>query len=178
MNKYLLTLSLLWIFTISPSHASSQDSLTTPLIKHSIGVGYGIPYGIWGVSLDLGVLSYLDLTFGFGTTYHAGVAYSTGMRYYLRAPNHVFRPRVSLYYGINSGVYFKDGLHDGKTYRGLTMGAGALWLWKSTKFGFDIDLNYILTTPYSESKWREKGFVPAGGDYGRIKIDFGIRRAF
>ncbi len=90
----------------------------------NVGVGFGIPYGVLGFNLELSLLPYLSVTGGFGTTIFTGVGYNVGLKGYFRKPGPVWRPRASVYYGIN-GMYAKDFNHpDNEKYSGVTVGLG------------------------------------------------------
>lgn len=132
----------------------------------TFGVGFGIPYGTLGINVEFNLVPYLSVTGGLGTTIFSGLGYSIGLKGYFRKPGKVWRPRASIYYGIN-GLYAEDINHpDNKKYTGITAGLGQLFLWK--KHGFDLDLIYLITSKL----WEEH----SGG--GRIKLSIGYRYAF
>ncbi len=88
--------------------------------RGNIGVGFGIPYGLLGFNLELNPLPYLGVTGGFGTTIFSGIGYNVGVKTYFRKPGPVWRPRVSVYYGINA-IYADDfNDPDNKKYSGVT----------------------------------------------------------
>jgi hypothetical protein len=131
------------------------------------GVGFGIPYGTLGFNLEIGLLPYLSVTGGLGTTIFTGIGYSAGLKAYFRRPGKTWRPRASVYYGINA-VYAEDFNHPAnKKYSGWTVGAGQIFLWQH--HGFDLDLMYIINSPL----WDE---YP--GEYRKFKISLGYRYAF
>ena len=132
----------------------------------TFGIGFGLPYGLLGINLEFLVIPYLSVTGGLGTTLFAGLGYNVGIKGYFRKPGPIWRPRASIYYGIN-GIYAVDFNHpDNKKYSGLTVGLGQIFLWE--KHGFDLDLIYIVTSKL----WDEHD----GG--GKIKISIGYRYAF
>ncbi len=132
----------------------------------TFGIGLGAPYGTFGINLEFNVIPYLSITGGIGTTIFAGIGYNIGLKGYFRKPGPVWRPRASIYYGVN-GIYAEDFNHpDNKKYSGVTAGIGQLFLWE--KHGFDLDLMYIV----SSGLWDEHD----GG--GKIKISIGYRYAF
>ena len=73
----------------------------------SVGAGLGVPYGAWGINLEINALPILSISGGLGTTIFAGVGWSVGARGYFRKPGPVWRPRVSAFYGINA-IYAED----------------------------------------------------------------------
>lgn len=132
----------------------------------TFGVGFGVPYGTLGINLEFFVIPYLSVTGGVGTTIFSGVGYSVGLKGYFRKPGPVWRPRASVYYGIN-GIYAEDfNDPNNKKYSGVTAGIGQLFLWG--KNGFDLDLMFLVTS----GLWDEHD----GG--GKIKISIGYRYAF
>lgn len=133
----------------------------------TVGAGFGVPYGILGVGLEINALPYLSLNGGLGTTIFSGVGWNVGARGYFRKPGPVWRPRISAFYGIN-GIYAEDFGHPANaSYTGVTVGVGQLFLWQ--QHGFDLDLMYIINSELYDA-------IP--GDYVRIKINVGYRFAF
>jgi len=133
----------------------------------SAGVGFGVPYGILGINLEIKALPFLSISGGLGTTIFSGVGYSVGARGYFRKPGPVWRPRVSAFYGIN-GMYAEDFNHPAnRKYAGFTAGVGQIFLWQ--KHGFDLDLMYIINSELYDVH---------PGSYVRIKINVGYRYAF
>lgn len=133
----------------------------------SVGAGLGVPYGGWGVNLEMNVLPIISVSGGLGTTIFAGVGWSVGARGYFRTPGPVWRPRVSAFYGINA-IYAEDFSDpSNRAYPGLTAGVGQIFLWQ--RHGFDLDLMYIVNSQYDDIH---------GGDYVKIKVNVGYRFAF
>lgn len=133
----------------------------------TVGVGFGVPYGILGVGVEINALPVLSLNGGLGTTIFAGVGWNVGARAYFRKPGPVWRPRISAFYGVN-GIYAEDFGHpDNASYTGFTVGVGQLFLWQ--QHGFDLDLMYIINSELYD-------IYP--GDYVRFKINVGYRFAF
>ncbi len=131
------------------------------------GLGFGIPYGTLGFNLEVNLLPYLSINGGLGTTIFSGIGYSAGLKGYIRKPGPIWRPRVSVFYGVN-GVYAEDFNHPAnKKYSGWTVGAGQIFLWQH--HGFDIDLMYIINS----NLWDEHP-----GEYRKFKISLGYRYAF
>lgn len=133
----------------------------------SAGVGLGIPYGVLGLNLELNALPVLSVSAGLGTTIFAGVGWNVGARAYFRKPGPVWRPRLSAFYGTNTAYAVELGDPSNKSYLGLTVGAGQIFLWQN--HGFDFDLMYIVNSQYDNEH---------SADYVRIKINIGYRFAF
>jgi hypothetical protein len=149
--------------------------------KNSFGLGLGIPYGALGVNIDINAGSNLNLSLGIGTTIFAGIGYNVGFKYFFTPIERTFRPRVSAYYGINAIVLKEyigiDKEDEGESYTGLSIGAGAQWMWGKTKSnGLDFDIIYIATTGYDVDKLKEEGFDVE--EYGKVKISIGYRHGF
>jgi hypothetical protein len=161
-------------------------------LKTSIGLGLGIPYGMYGANMDYFVNPHVALTAGFGTTEAAGAGYAIGSRYYFVGPDKTFRPRLTALAGIN-GSLKKDVLRkDAKnrdsandivsieeTYPGASLGLGALITWGSRRSqGIDLDVYYIASSGvYSRiSELNDKGYNIKRP--GRINISFGFRGLF
>lgn len=133
----------------------------------SVGAGFGIPYGALGVNLEINVIPYLSLSGGFGTTVYAGVGWSAGARGYFIKPGHLWRPRISAFYGTNKIYSEGRGNPNNKSYPGFTAGIGQIVLFK--RHGFDLDLMYIINSQIDNEH---------NEDYSKIKISVGYRFAF
>lgn len=164
----------------------AQTSSTPVEVKrHSIGLGWGIPYGGLGINLDANDPHFLALSIGVGTTVFSDmpfkdyevfdlIAYNAGIKCFFTSVEKPLRPRVSIYYGVNS-----ISLHgNGQRNWGVSLGIGLQWMWGEAKSsGFDFDIIYIGTTDINVEGLPE-------GSYKRIektneiKISIGLRRAF
>ena len=168
---------LLTIVTLSFTTLSAQ------IIKNSsIGIGLGVPYGVLGINGEVAVHPHFSLSAGVGSTLFAGVGYAIGARAYLFPADKVWRPRVSVHYGVNSMIVAQasgDMPKDGKKFSGLTLGIGTLAMFgDSRKSGFDFEIAYLATTGELENEINK---MNASGDYehidmpGKIKIILGYR---
>lgn len=139
--------------------------------KHgSVGLGFGIPYGVLGINAEYYIIPYLSCSGGIGTTLFAGLGYSVGARGYVRKPGHFWRPRASLFYGINGfWLINNDQIYhpENEKFRGLTIGLGQLF--QTRQHGLDLDLMYIINSEL---------YQVHPGDYVRLKISVGYRYAF
>jgi hypothetical protein len=166
-----------------PALCAQPDSLSSPeLKKNSVGLGFGIPYGILGGNLDINVAPNLDLSAGIGAAASAGVGYSFGLKYFFTPIERTFRPRISAYYGTNTAVEattitFYSSSTEKKTYSGLNLGLGAQFMWGETKSnGLDFDIIYIATTGLDLEEWRDRGFTVE--EPGKVKFSIGYRHGF
>jgi hypothetical protein len=146
----------------------------------SIGLGFGIPYGMFGVNLDILLYKYLYFTAGLGTGIYITPMYNIGSKLYLRSGNYKWRPRVSAYYGTNGMLYVEDGYKS--SYSGLTVGVGQLWTLGLTKtIGIDIDILYIVDDSKIEKRFQElkrAGYEFQTEALGNIKVSLGLRYCF
>lgn len=140
-----------------------------------MGLGFGIPYGLFGANFEFNANDYLSLTAGVGSTIFAGVGAAGGARVYLADRSKGFRPRLSAIYGTNTII--DPGGSDWIQKQGLNLGIGAKWVDVFTKRGFNFDLLYIVTPDIEElqRKYGASGFSLLGH---RLKIAFGWGWAF
>ena len=154
----------------------------------SVGIGLGVPYGILGFNIDFTVANNLNLSGGIGTTIFAGVGYSIGAKYFFRDVGHTWRPRVLIFYGINSMIYteiytedYSGEVDESWKYSGLTLGIGQQWTFgESKRHSFDLDLMYLATQGDfhdKKEKLEDEGYDITGGD-AKIKISLGYRYCF
>jgi len=179
MKKSLISFA---VITLSFTSLSAQIAKTG-----SIGVGIGVPYGVIGINGEVAVHPNFSLSAGVGTTIYAGVGYAVGTRAYLNPAEKMWRPRVSVHYGINSVIAVTDnasGLSSGsgEKFSGLTLGIGTLAMFgERRKNGFDFEIVYLATTGGMQDKINE---MNASGYYehidmpGRIRVMLGYRFGF
>lgn len=96
-------------------------------INNSFGIGIGVPYGIIGENIDFNLVSNINGSFGLGTTYFAGASYNVGLKLFFKDALQVYRPRVFMFYGINS-VDKYERTDDNNSYSGLSFGLGSQFL--------------------------------------------------
>lgn len=138
----LIGLLTLAFATSNISAAGAPDMASAK--KVSVGLGFGIPYGVLGSSFDINVAPQFDVSLGFGTTVLAGAGYNVGVRYYLAGEEKNFRPRLSANYGTNAMVQIEDsyGNWDGEDWdwsyaKPQDRGAGNAQAWRSSGIGED-----------------------------------------
>ncbi|MCZ7609304.1 MAG: hypothetical protein M5U17_03995 [Ignavibacterium sp.] len=90
-------------------------------INNSFGIGVGVPYGIIEGNIDFNIVSNINGSFGLGTTYFAGASYNIGLKLFFTNALKVFRPRVFIFYGINSVDKFERS-DDNNSYAGVSLG--------------------------------------------------------
>jgi len=167
----LLSSSVLWAQETAPP--------SYELKRNSIGLGFGIPYGISGLNIDVNIVQNLNVSIGAGGTEKVGFGYSAGFKYFLASIEEKLRPRVSAYYGINTVVeteYFSsDGSQTEKERSaGFSFGAGIQVMYgKSKRNGFDFDFIFIITSDYDEDYRESPSDKP-----NIISISLGYRHAF
>jgi len=134
----------------------------------SVGLGYGLPYGILGMNCEFNtifptqerVFDYIALTGGFGY-FTGGVKYIFGLRIYPLGRRPEWQPRLSAYYGTN-GFYETYG-GKAKNSSGPAFGAGILWLSKS-KISVDLEVQYRITNvPAGYVKKEDVNFTLSAG---------------
>jgi len=147
----------------------------------SIGAGFGIPYGIFGLNLDLRLFKYLYFTGGLGTAIFVTPMYNIGGKLFLRSGNHKWRPRLSAYYGTNGFLYVEDG-DIRESFTGASLALGQQWTLGITKaVGIDFDVVYIVDDSKIEQRFQElksQGYQFEIEALGNVKISLGIRYCF
>lgn len=181
-----------------PRHTDSTEKETPPPSRRetssypdngSFGIGMGIPYGIFGINIDLMMSDTLAVSGGIGHTIFAGMGYNFGVKYYLREIGNTWRPRLMAFYGTNSLIdvvghysYWKTYNDVSETYDGLTLGIGQQWTFgESKKHGLDLDLMWIVSRGGFDDRVDEldhQGYDMNDIGTGRIKISFGYRYCF
>ena len=206
MKKSVVILAAL-LSLILAAQVSAGSFASAEIKKVSMGVGFGIPYGVLGTNMDIHLVDKLDLSFGFGSTLLAGMGYNFGFKYHLSSANSGFRPRISAYYGTNSvmedpGIdsdwygdydydydygYYKAGkagawrssslFEEYKSYTGLTLGFGTAIMFGSSQSN-GIDFDILYIATTGYNKSELEAQGYQIAETGRIKISVGYRRAF
>lgn len=133
--------------------------------NNSIGIGMGIPYGILGINTEYEPSSLIALSAGIGTTIVAGIAWNVGIiAYFLDEENNI-RPRVSLFYGVNSIIYIEnnnyynpDGIN--QSFTDLSFGIG-LKSMVGESHGLTFDLFYLFIDKAKDkiSELKKSGYL-------------------
>jgi hypothetical protein len=151
----------------------------------SVGLGFGIPYGVFGANFDLRLFSVLYAGAGIGTGIFVNPMYNIGLKCYLLPGNYKFRPRILANYGTASMLYLEDSYGDvieRRSYNSVSLGAGFQYALSITKaFGFDADVIYIVNDSALESRMEQ--LTNQGYDFEIIstcnfKVSLGIRYVF
>lgn len=137
----------------SPVDSVENDS-SFQVHRGYVGMGVGIPYGAVGVNAEYCINpksgGSVYATAGVGHSLVVGLAYSAGMNVYLRHAEVVWRPRLSLLYGINGGLegqYSMYGEPTSMLYRGVSAGFGQLFLLgKGKRFALSADALLIASS--------------------------------
>lgn len=149
----------------------------------SIGMGFGIPYGVLGLNLDIKLYDLLYLTGGIGTGIFVTPMYNVGSKIFLRSGNYKWRPRLSGYYGTTAMLVIDDYSSNIKeSCSGITAGIGQQWALGITKtWGIDFDILYIIDNREFNKRKQEledDGYVFDFKATGNVKISFGLRYCF
>jgi len=154
----------------------------------SVGVGIGIPYGVFGINGEYNIpeVDNLAISVGIGSTIFAGTGFNAGAKYYFRDIGNTWRPRAMIFYGTNSLIvietdsYYAEDDYEAWKYEGLTLGAGQQWTFGESKsHAMDLDVMYILTQGDFDDQ--KEALEYAGydvGNAGKIKISIGYRYCF
>lgn len=133
------------IVTSSPALRESVSVPSELIRKYDarIGLGIGIPYGIYGGNLEINTGDYASLSFGLGYG-PAGAAYAVGGRLYCLPRDRKFRPYFSLHYGVVAVL--ENQMAAGTQYeniQGTAFGIGYRHTYRRSSWDFDVlFLNY------------------------------------
>jgi hypothetical protein len=152
--------------------------------KGSMGIGFGIPYGILGVNVDFKLYKNLYCTAGIGTGIYITPMFNIGSKLYLRASNHQWRPRLSVNYGNTGMIYFEGSSNKSirESFSGFSIALGQQWTLGITRaWGIDCDILYILDDSRLENRMNElknAGYEFDVANTGNIKVSIGLRYCF
>jgi len=143
----------------------------------SVGLGLGIPYGMFGLNGEFNLIDYFSLSGGIGTTVFAGMGYCIGAKLYAIKAGEKFRPRFSVFYGINSMIIILDEFNNvdvGEAFSGISMGLGfcQMIFGKRRNHGFDVDLIYFVTQ--NDFQNRKNELINLGYDLNEGESKFGL----
>jgi len=151
----------------------------------SVGLGFGIPYGMLGVNVDLKLFSVLYANAGIGTGIFVNPMYSAGLKCYFLSGNHKFRPRVLANWGTTSMLYLEDSsgnVIERSSFNSVLFGTGFQWaLDIKNAFALDFDIIYILNNSgilTRAEELRNQGYDFDINSVGNVKVSFGIRYIF
>jgi hypothetical protein len=110
-----------------------------------IGLGIGIPYGMFGVNAEYYLIDNLSISAGLGTTLLAGVGYDVGVQYYFGNKRNGWIPRISAHYGTNGVLQTKTvSYEEGESFDGFSAGIGLKNVRGNSSWV--IDLFYVVTS--------------------------------
>jgi hypothetical protein len=151
----------------------------------SVGIGFGIPYGMLGVNFDLKLFSVLYANAGIGTGIFVTPMYSGGLKCYFLSGGHKFRPRILANYGTTGMLYLEDEYGDvieRSSFHSLCFGTGFQYALDISKaFAFDFDMIYIVSNNAlleRAQELRNQGYEFDLLKTGHIKVSVGIRYIF
>jgi hypothetical protein len=151
----------------------------------SVGLGFGIPYGMLGVNFDLKLYSVLYADAGIGTGIFVTPMYSGGLKCYFLSGGHKFRPRVLANYGTTGMLYLEDDSGDvieRSSFNSVCLGTGFQYALDITNaFALDFDIIYIVSNNKlleRAQELRNQGYDFDLNTTGHIKVSFGIRYIF
>jgi len=146
----------------------------------SVGAGLGAAYGTLGLNVDVSLHDYFSLSGGIGTTVFAGAGYAIGARGYMRPRTKMWRPRISVHYGVNGLIAVED--EDAEKFAGLILGAGFNQMFGTRlKHGFDFEIVYMATDGGLRDKvddMNDTGRYTHMDYPGKVKILLGYRIGF
>ncbi len=184
---------ILLFFLLSICNVSSKENNVEK--RFNIGAGWGGPYGFMGGNVDVNLISNLHSFVGLGIGPNElpsineensnKLRWAVGFRYHFLSWKNNFRPRATIYYGVNSYQEHKriheSGYILGKFTswgKGLSLGGGFLWMWfEDKRFGMDMDFYYALITDSYFSQDAEDKYYPIIDSYP-FQLSLGLRYAF
>ena len=160
-----LATAVLLVPTLARAEAESPAAIPS---RFSLGAGFGIPFGVIGVSCEMNPIlgsggdaaaQHFSINLGLGVAV-AGPGYSLGFRYYPLGRDRVWAPKLSLMYGVVAVVDWED------IVRGMSLGAGVVKRLRG-RLSLDGDVIFILNHfGFDYIDWSE---------VGRLKVSLGVR---
>ncbi|MDH5409172.1 MAG: hypothetical protein OEZ33_08660 [Gammaproteobacteria bacterium] len=182
IDKRLMLLALSF-FSVATDSIADHNNYSA-----SIGAGFGLPYGVIGAKIDYSPIKNLYLSLGIGVASSStksnasknSTEYAAGLQYYFRAQDKVWRPRVSIFYGV---VEFLDVYRDDDEVHELFYGS-AIELGSSIQFGYNrqhgVDVGVIIPLTDGGKDAREKELIEqgysecCGADIGEVFYHFAV----
>ncbi len=143
------------------------------------GIGFGIPYGMFGINTEIEPIPHINLTIGVGTTILAGIAWDIGIVGYILDQDKVIRPRLSLIYGTNAILQLDSQYDiDYESFPGLSVGCG-IKLQMGDNHGMTADLFYLLINGAEERQKELENMGYYFQDLGiPVKLSIGYQFSF
>lgn len=183
-EKAMLLLTNGQTIVVKPSEVAEVKKQTYNSMG-SVGLGFGLPYGVLGTNLDIKIFKVLYGTAGIGTGIFVNPMFNLGLKCYFLSGDHKFRPRAIVNWGTTGMINIQNGygetLEKG-SFKGVSVGAGFQWAMKITNaLAFDCDILYII----DDSKLEERidYYIDQGVDLdfessGNVKFSLGLRYIF
>ncbi|HAN40924.1 MAG TPA: hypothetical protein GX398_04910 [Candidatus Cloacimonetes bacterium] len=153
--KHLSALLFLGIMLMLIIPLQAQTDLAfQPTIRHrrgALGVGYGLCYAGLGFNGDYNFNDDIAVSGSIGSFSYVG-GYELGVKYYFLAFDKHFRPKLSVWYGVNGIVHATPPETTGlpritEAHQGFTVGVGGELMFGSRRrHGVDFDILYIVYT--------------------------------
>jgi hypothetical protein len=162
---------------------SAIDRIESMRTFGAIGLGVGLPYGVFGVNLEIEPFKYFDITGGIGTTFFGPTAWNVGVIGYFNDQDAFIRPRITLLYGVNKMLGLKNGYYsssydDWESFTGFCLGGG-ISMMLSEQHAFNYEIYIILSSGFDD---RKKEIEQQGGyiedDPMPIKFSVGYKFCF
>ncbi len=161
----------------------------------SAGLGLGMQYGFFGINVEVAPIQFkywelINIVANFGITPDEILAYSGGVRIYILGSDSVWRPRLTVTYGVNAQLVIDQVvITDSETlkykynesHHGLIAAAGVRFLFgEGKRHGLDFDLNIIpFSTVHKRVDELKKDGITENKDKPfPLNISFGYRFAF
>ncbi len=127
--------------------AQEKSSTFQPGRYGTLGLGYGLPYGGYGLSVDMYVFEPLALTVSIGS-FIQSAGLEVGVKYLHGDASKLWRPQVILLYGVN-GLLPSDttSVEQTEVFNGITAGLGSQFMFgKKRRHGLDLGLTYVVSS--------------------------------
>lgn len=185
--KHLSTLILLSVMLLQVISLQAQADISfQPTIRHrrgALGLGYGLCYAGLGFNGDYNFTDDIVVSGSIGSFRYVG-GYELGLKYYFLDFDKHFRPKLSVWYGVNGIIHANPREETGlpritEAHQGFTVGAGGELMFGSRRrHGVDFDILYIVYTTQTK---RIEELETQGYEFARsipILFSLGYRYAF
>ena len=144
----------------------------------SVGAGFGIPYGILGMLLEVKPVDYIGFTAGIGSAFFIGIGWSVGTRFYFTPSGSQFSPFISGYYGINGLINIREAYTYSsiisETYPGISGGGGLTYsIDDMRKHAATLEILYIYNPKFYERADNLK-YTYDLSEFGLFPIKFAV----
>jgi len=120
--SWVKALSLAVLLVAVPAAALANPAQQTGTgMAMKVGVGGGLPYGVFGAGIDIGI-PHFSFVAGLGTALYGSLGWSAGVRVYFLDLTKRFQPHLTAMYGTT--MVIKDVPYKGDTVNGFAFYAG------------------------------------------------------